>query len=83
MKALNTLRHLTILFVFALAAASASASDGAKLPSPGSSGKTRKIADKSAVERTVKPQRKEAAPFVDPTLPLTELVERVRTERAR
>lgn len=75
MKALATLRHLTILFVFALAAASASASDGAK--------KTRRIANKPASERTVKHMRKEVAPFADPTLPLTELVERVRTERTR
>jgi hypothetical protein len=75
MKALTHLRHLAILFVFALAAASASASDGTK--------KTRKAADKPAIERTVKPQRKEVAPFVDPTLPLTDLVERIRIERAR
>ncbi len=74
MKALPTLRHLTILFVFALAAASSSASDGAK--------KARKADNKPAVVQTVKPQRKMVAPFVDPTLPLTELVERVRTERA-
>jgi hypothetical protein len=74
MKALATLRHLTILFAFALAAATASASDGARKP--------RKAVAKAEVACPVKPQRKEVAPFVDPTLPLTELVERVRTERA-
>ena len=74
MKALATLRHLTILFVFALAAGSASASEGAK--------KTRKGDNKPAVVQAVKSQRKMVAPFVDPTLPLTELVERVRTESA-
>ena len=74
MKALATLRHLTILFVFALAAGSASASEGAK--------KTRKADNKPAVVQPLKPQRKMVAPFVDPTLPLTELVERVRTESA-
>lgn len=75
MKALAHLRHLTILFVFALAAATASSADGGKSP--------RKAVLKSAAEQTVKPARKEVAPFADPTLPLTELVERVRTERTR
>ena len=74
MKALTTLRNLTILLVFALAAATASASDGAK--------RARKAVVKAEAANTVKPQRKEVAPFVDPTLPLTELVERVRMENA-
>ena len=80
MNALATLRHLTLLFVFALAAGSASASEGAKKTrkgdNPGSS-----AGAGPAVTRTVKAQRKMVAPFVDPTLPLTELVERARTER--
>lgn len=75
MKALNTFRHLIILFVFGLAAGNASASEGAK--------KARKGDNKPAVAQTMKTQRKMAAPFVDPTLPLAELVERVRIERAR
>lgn len=74
MKALNTLRNLIIILVFAVAAANASASNGASEP--------RKADSKSAVAKPVTPQRKMAAPFVDPTLPLTELVERIRTEQA-
>jgi len=73
MKALNTFRHLIILFVFALAASTASASEGGK--------KSRKAVAHAEVACTAKPERKEVAPFVDPTLPLTELVERARTER--
>jgi hypothetical protein len=82
MKALNTLRNLIFFFVLVLAASSASATDGAKLHSPGASGKLRKADSKPAVERTAKPQRREVAAFVDPTAPLAELVERVRSERA-
>lgn len=74
MKALNTLRHLAILFAFVLAAATASASDGAK--------RSHKAANRPAVECAAGSQRKAVAPFVDPTLPLTELVERVRAERS-
>lgn len=73
MKALATLRNLTILFVFAMAASTASAADGAT--------KGRKGSAKPAVERSAAPQRKQVAAFVDPTAPLAELVERVRTER--
>lgn len=75
MKALTSLRHLTILFVFAMATAAASASDGGKCP--------RKVATKPVAETTAVAVRKEVAPFADPTLPLTELVERLRTERTR
>ena len=75
MKALNTLRNLIFFFAFVLAATSASAADGAK--------KVRKTVSKPAVERTVKAERKQVAAFVDPTAPLAELVERVRTEQAQ
>lgn len=75
MKALDTLRNLIIFFAFVLAATSASATDGAR--------KVRRTVSKPAVERTAKPQRKEVAAFVDPTTPLAELVERVRTEQAQ
>ena len=74
MKALATLRHLTILLVFALAASTVSAADGAK--------KARKTNAKPAVERAATAQRRIVAAFVDPTAPLAEMVERVRTERA-
>ena len=74
MKALNTLRNLIFLFFFAAAAASASAADGTVKPC--------KAARKQVAHNAVKAQRKEVAPFVDPTLPLTELVERVRIEHA-
>lgn len=73
MKALNTLRNLIFLLAFAAAAASASASDG--------SVKTPKVARKQAAHQAVKRERKQVAPFVDPTLPLTEFVERIRQER--
>ncbi len=72
MKALATLRHLSILVLFALAANSASATDGAK--------KTRKAAVKPATEHTAQPQRRQVAAFVDPTTPLAELVERERKQ---
>ncbi len=75
MKALNTLRNLIFLLFFAAAAASASAADGKVKP-----GKARK---KCATERVVQAPRKEVAPFVDPTLPLSMFVERVRAEHAR
>ena len=75
MKALNFLRNLILILAFLVAASSASAADGAK--------KSRKLASKVATERTVKPQRKEVAAFVDPTTPLAELVERVRSEQAQ
>ena len=75
MKALNTLRNLIFFSAFVLTATSASATDGAS--------KTRKVVSRSAVERTVKVPRKQVAAFVDPTAPLAELVERVRTEQAQ
>lgn len=74
MKALNTLRNLIFFFAFVLAATSASAADGTK--------RTRKVSAKTGTEHAIKPQRKEVAAFVDPTAPLAELVERVRTEQA-
>ncbi len=73
MKPLATLRLLSLLVLFALAANSASAVDGAK--------KCRKAACKAAKEQTVTPRRKMVAAFVDPTSPLAELVERERTAR--
>lgn len=75
MKALNTLRNLIFFFVFVLAATSANATDGAR--------KNRKVVAKPTVETTVKAERKQVAAFVDPTAPLAELVERVRTEQAQ
>ncbi len=75
MKALNTLRNLIFLLFFAAAAASVSAADGDTRPG--------KPTRKSAVEHSSKAQRNMVAPFVDPTLPLTEFVERIRTDRAR
>ena len=78
MKALNSLRHLAVLLLFALAAATASAA-----PGDADTKKVRKTADRPAVERTVKPQRKQVAAFADPSLPLAEFVERVRAEQVR
>ena len=75
MKALNTLRNLIFFFAFVLAASSASAADGAR--------KNRKVTAKPAVETTVKAPRKQVTAFVDPTAPLAELVERVRTQQAQ
>jgi hypothetical protein len=75
MKALNILRNLIFFFAFVLAATSANASDGAK--------KVRKADGKPAMERAVKAPRKQVAAFVDPTAPLAELVERVRSEQAQ
>lgn len=74
MNASATLRHLTILLVLAMAAPAASATDHGK--------KATKAAAKVSVEPAAKPQRKEVAAFVDPTVPLAELVERERTERS-
>lgn len=75
MKALNLLRNVIFLLFFCAAAASATASEGTLKP--------RKPAQKQAVQHRMKAPRKQVAPFVDPTLPLTELVERVRLERTR
>jgi hypothetical protein len=75
MKALNTLRNLIFFFAFVRATTSASATDGAK--------RTRKVSARTGTEQAIKPQRKEVAAFVDPTAPLAELVERVRTEQAQ
>ena len=77
MKALNTLRNLIFLFFFAAAAASASASDAPAKPAHGEQVR------KQAAHRTAGARRKEVAPFVDPTLPLAELVERARLQNAR
>lgn len=74
MNASATLRHLTLLLVLAMAAPAASATDHGK--------KATKAAAKVSVEPAAKPQRKEVAAFVDPTVPLAELVERERTERS-
>lgn len=74
MKALNLLRNLIFLLTFLCAASSANAAEGTE--------KTRKAASKTAAERPVKALRKEVAAFVDPTAPLAELVERMRTEQA-
>lgn len=78
MKALRTLRHLAVLLLFALAAATASATPGER-----GTKKIRKAGERTAVERTTKPQRKQVAAFADPTLPLAAFVERVRAEQAR
>lgn len=79
MKTLATLRQFLVLIVFAMAAATASAEDGSK--------KTRKNSKKQNVERTTlapqPAQRRQVAAFVDPTLPLAEMVERIRSERAQ
>ncbi len=68
MKTLPT-RSIFLMILLALATASAQATT---LPTNGS---TAKVAPAS------QPKRHEAAPFVDPTLPLAGMVERVRAER--
>lgn len=79
MKALNLLRNLIFLLTFLAAASSVSAAEGTEKPRKASTNGSRA----GAAERTVKAPRKEVAAFVDPTAPLAELVERVRTEQAR
>ena len=73
MNALATLRLLTLLVLFTLAASPASAKEGAK--------KCRRPACRPTTEQAAKPQRRLVAAFVDPTVPLAELVERERSAR--
>lgn len=75
MRTLNTLRNLIILFFLCAAAASASATDRASKP--------QNKAHRGVHHQAVAHQRKEAAAFVDPTLPLAEFVERLRDQQAR
>lgn len=83
MKALNTLRNLILLLAFAVVALDAAATDGPKSRrcSPVAQGCGKAVA-KTATASPANTSRKMAAAFVDPTLPLAELVERERAERS-
>lgn len=74
MKARNTLRNLTLLLVFAVAAMDASATNDPK-------GDRATAGKATATTVPTGAPRKMAAAFVDPTLPLAALVERERAER--
>lgn len=82
MKALNTLRNLILLLAFAVVALDAAATDGPKSGrcSPVAQGGG-KAGAKTAIAGPTRTFRKMAAAFVDPTLPLAELVECERAER--
>lgn len=74
MKTLASLRSLTIFLVLSLSMVTANAADGSR--------KGRKDKRAASTEQATKAPRKEVAPFVDPTAPLAEFVERERQLRS-
>lgn len=74
MRTLNILRNLIILLFCCAAAASASATEAHARP--------HKKIRQQPHHASVQAPRKEAAAFVDPTLPLAAFVERLRQQQA-